>query len=667
MRGGPVGDPERTLGPTSSMRCTFLAFLGALGGCVLDQDLIKSDDTAGVPDSPADSPDSVETAGEDTDTDPTDTGPADTGPVETGPQETADTSPSACPDLAFPAVDVPVVDVCVPAVTPAWELEELWSTDVPGYYYGTPVVGPIRDTNGDGWITAADDLAIVVVGGGANEQNHVRAYDAGTGELIWVTPLMDLWEGSSAVLLDVDLDGTMEIVYFSYYGNRALNGEDGSTQWINYTNFYGENIRGAPSATDIEGDGQPEVIYGPFVVDGGTGAPTLIADSPTFGSGIVTGLAMHTSIAADIDLDGKQELVLGPNVMDDDGWMLWDDAGADGYPAVGQLDADLEPEIVVSRAGEVCLHDNDGTELWCATMERAALGASPPVVADLDGDGVMEIVSGGWGWIGAFAGDGTPLWAYDAEPRGPLADTLFDGIIAYDLDADGAAEIVAATTDGLVILDGGSGAELAAFETGEAWVEGQSPTIADVDGDGDAEVVFGWWDTLNFDLTLYVLGDRDGFARGPRSWGQAAYTESAIDVAGAVPDPIPPSWISDPGFRAGGDGGRQGDIAPVLLDLCLEDCGEDTLVVWYSIANHDSVDRTAPVTVEFLARTDAGWRSVRTETWSDTLLAHTQAEGRRVEIHGLPEGTNQLAVRLLDALDCDAPDDITSSGPLTCN
>lgn len=646
------------------MRCTFLALIPALGGCVLDQDLIKNDDTAGTPDSPADSPDSVETAGEDTERQ--DTGPVDTGPVETG--ETAETSaPSACPDLAFPAVEVPVLDVCVPAVTPAWELEERWSADVPGYFYGTPVVGPIRDTNADGWITAADDLAIVVVGGGANTENHVRAYDAGTGELVWETPLIALWEGSSAVILDVDLDGTMEIVYFSYFGNRALNGEDGSSQWINYTNAYGENFRGSASATDIEGDGHPEVVYGPFVVDASTGAPELTAASPTFGSGIVTGLAMHMSITADIDLDGKQELILGPNVMDDDGEMLWDDAGADGYPAVGQFDGDLAPEIVVSRAGEVCLHDDDGTELWCAGLVHADWGASPPAVADVDGDGEMEILSGGWGWIGAWEADGTKLWAYDAEPEGMLWDTLFDGIIAYDLDADGAAEVVAATTDGLVILDGGSGAELATWETGGSWIEGQTPTIADVDGDGDAEIVFGWWDTVNYDLTLYVLGDRDGFAPGPRSWAQNAYTESAIDVAGAVPDPVPLSWLSDPGFRAGGDGARQGDLAPVLLDLCLEECGEDTIVAWYSIANHDAVDRTTPVTVEFLARTDTGWASLRTETWSDPLPAHTQAEGRRVELTGLPEGTNQIAVRLLDALDCDAPDDVTSSGPLTCN
>jgi len=131
-------------------------------------------------------------------------------------------------------------------------------------------------------------------------------------------------------------------------------------------------------------------------------------------------------------------------------------------------------------------------------------GITTPAVVDLTGDGRSEIVASftcddDWqhAVLRAYGGDGTPLWSVTA-PGDRLNGRT--GIAAADLDGDGRAEIVAVLRptlgsrpiafdhDGTVLWratqEDGTTPLAVSFDNG-------APTIADLDGDGVPEVIFG--------------------------------------------------------------------------------------------------------------------------------------------------------------------------------
>ncbi len=154
----------------------------------------------------------------------------------------------------------------------------------------------------------------------------------------------------------------------------------------------------------------------------------------------------------------------------------------DSSPTLANIDSDDELEILVggidgSCQGKLYAYNHDGSLLW----ERQTSGpiSSTPAAADIDGDGQVEVVVGVGGWPG------------------------------YESCADG----------GLVAVNGANGTQEWFFETAD-WLyhspDGHSdgvfssPTIGDVDRDGDLEIAFGGWDQC-----LYLL---DG-ATGTSLWG----------------------------------------------------------------------------------------------------------------------------------------------------
>lgn len=642
---------------------TFLLVVGLSSACTLEQGLgpKEEDPEAGET---GDSPD-VDTAETGDSGEPAET--AETG--ETGPVETGDTAPpdtGACADQELPEMEAPETSACPRAVTPRWELETVWKVSPPGRFYGTPVAGPVWDENGDGVVNELDPPGIPLIGGGPEKSNYVALLDARDGTVRWTTASMPMWDGGTPLIADVDGDGTVEIVYMNWLGNRALNGEDGSTQWVNFSRSLGEFYRGAPAIVDMDADGSPEILYGALLLDAFSGSVLYGDRRESYGSGYAEGGACPMSIAADLDDDGVQEMVLGPNAVRMDGTMHLSRKGDDGYPAVGEFDGDRYPEIVVTRADEVCLYDDDGTELWCATILGAPWGAAPPVVADLDGDGQVEIVVSGFQWQAAFDAVGNQLWVDDRTTGSPMWDVLFDGVSAYDLDADGTSEVLVSSATGFRILHGASGTTLAEFPTEPAWVEGQIATVIDADGDGEVEILYSHWDAYDVEQTLYLFRDVDGFAAGRRVWNQHAFTESVIHDDLSVPSPAPDVWRDDGAFRAAGLGQRDGDLAVQVRAACSDACVDGELSVWFSLVNHTSAEVTGPLEVEVTVHDARGGRLATTYTWSDPLPPLGATAGHRIDLTGLTFPVYDVTVQLVGARDCDPDNDHASTGEIRC-
>jgi uncharacterized repeat protein (TIGR01451 family) len=122
-----------------------------------------------------------------------------------------------------------------------------------------------------------------------------------------------------------------------------------------------------------------------------------------------------------------------------------------------------------------------------------------PAIADLNGDGQLEIVVATYdGWIRAYKPDQSLLWAFNFAQ----GDILFASEpVIGDIDGDGSLEIVFGTYDpkkehnsvGLWGLEA-NGTPMAGFPlpTGTEGVRA-APTLADLDGDGDLEILAAAW------------------------------------------------------------------------------------------------------------------------------------------------------------------------------
>lgn len=201
----------------------------------------------------------------------------------------------------------------------------------------------------------------------------------------------------------------------------------------------------APAIGDLDGDGRNEVVWTSFdehvhVSDGGTGAEKAGWPYRTYDT-IWSSPALH-----DVDGDGRLEVVVGsdqhlepapigtPNggglyVLRADGQPLagfpkFLDQVVSSSPAVGDVDGDGKPEIVVGTGGfwagaahALYAFECTGATVpgWPVTVQGQVV--TSPALADLTGDGVPEVVAtddssspDGLRRLYAFRGNGTSLF-----------------------------------------------------------------------------------------------------------------------------------------------------------------------------------------------------------------------------------------------------------------
>jgi hypothetical protein len=246
-----------------------------------------------------------------------------------------------------------------------------------------------------------------------------------------------------------------------------------------------------------------------------------------------------------------------------DGSVAWTSAavGNDyGGMALGDVDADGQPDIVTAGSGTICALDGStGMQLWCnSTLYSVmdAYGYNYPAIADMDGDGFPEVTIGSaildgstgvergrgsygigtapyyqsTGTYGTLSvpvdldGDGmlelvTGNAAYNVDGSVKWANGGLDGLVAVaDFDGDGQGEIVKTSaayitgmeTDGSVVWE-------VSYAQG-VYIAMGAPAIDDLDGDGTPEIVFAAQDKL------YAM-----------EWGgQVMWTQSIADTSGAA-------------------------------------------------------------------------------------------------------------------------------------
>jgi hypothetical protein len=244
-----------------------------------------------------------------------------------------------------------------------------------------------------------------------------------------------------------------------------------------------KQVQSTPAVADIDNDGLPEVATVAYrnqsenmliVLNGEDGSENLMIPVSKYNLRWGTGAAV-----GNMDEDAELEIVFMTSdhrlvVIEHDGAQKWAtqmDGNGQGYPALANLDADPEPEVVIGGKW----FDNDGTLLqdkgWLGNNGEWSISA----VADLSGDGEPDIIGGNV----VYHADGSLFWR---NPNVP------DGFVAVaDMNRDGTGDVITISAGNAYVLSGVDGKLLFGPVGIPGGGRGGAPTVADFDGDGRPE------------------------------------------------------------------------------------------------------------------------------------------------------------------------------------
>ncbi len=296
---------------------------------------------------------------------------------------------------------------------------------------------------------------------------------------------------SGVASADLDGDGLQEIVVACADSSircwRPVDEDADGAADLFRRSEVGFLITGGPTVADFDQEWEGlEVAVGGHETEIALIEPWVFQSSSR---GAIVGLA-----AADEDGDGQAE-VMGVlregsvfSFADRRRRFLWyGGERIDFGPVLGDIDLDGAVDIVAATTkGTVVALDAHTGELKegfpVSLMDGLSTG---PVLGDINGDGYLEIVVGGTAQVHALAFNGVSLAGFPA--RLPLRDdvgAITSTPILADVDGDGMADILFGTATGLVYGVNGQGELLPEFPLTALGPISSSLFVADADGDG---------------------------------------------------------------------------------------------------------------------------------------------------------------------------------------
>lgn len=411
----------------------------------------------------------------------------------------------------------------------------------------------IGDLDGDGLVE--------LVAPGRNGRLYVYRGDgqgAGGGSpILWTSDLPG--PAAEPALADLDGDGLAEIIVTGRDGTFAFR-HDGQVLWSNpaVNSFFASQSLawGGPSVGNLDLDPEPEIVVSAigdalYVLDHegnvvfsdslGTDFPTVPVLADLTGDGVLDIVVAEGWTLKVIDVFNGGTVAWSRDLPDP--LALLGANGAFGSPAIADLDGDGRGEVLINWGHVVEALEDDGTLLWRYETGRTDLyRPSPVTVADVTGDGLPNVVTASAISLGLTVQNhllmvldnaGGLVWEQNVADNSASAS----GVAAQDLTGNGAWEILwNGATDGLLVFNGPDGERL--FNepyTGSGTVM-DYPTLGDVDGDGQAEVVVAGFNGL------FVFGHTGRWVDARPVWNQHTYHINNIEGDWSVPFTEENSW-----------------------------------------------------------------------------------------------------------------------------
>ena len=430
-------------------------------------------------------------------------------------------------------------------------------------------VARVVDTNGDDIVDENDVPTVMQMSFGT-----LYARRGDTGQVLWSRD--GLSSGAiSAAIGDVDGDGFAETIVHADTHRLVCVGHDGQIKWTSPEierdpkwDYYIESTFGfvhysyvgAPLIADLDGDGHPEVICGRTVLDGATGAIKWVG---TAGRGRAwdtrnDNLYMQSfpdqemPIAVDLDGDGKLEVVAGNTAYRADGSIYWSRPDLpDGYTAALTLPNEARPKICLVGEGKIYLLNYDGTTKWgpVPVPGGALIGGAPTVRDNINLGSSPYIWVAGDGFLSRLESiNGQVVWTRAVSAAGVPFNTVTNFATAFDFGGtDGAGGLLLAyqSIDSFRILRADGGFQFYQEPNQVFPYFPGGPTIADVDGDGRADLIVPGREGVG----LRVFGD-PSWSLAPAVFNEAAYHVVNVSETGAIPAHEAPQPLTRQFYRA---------------------------------------------------------------------------------------------------------------------
>ncbi len=414
---------------------------------------------------------------------------------------------------------------------------------------GTPFQGvesgsiAFADVDGDG------DQDILITGLNNTNQRKALLYTnngSGNFTLMSGTPFEGVSD-SSIAFADVDGDGDQDVLITGENSSSQriallyTNNGSGSYTLVSGTPFDGV-YRSSIAFADVDGDGDQDVLItgrnnsqliARLYTNDGSGGYTLVSGTPFEG-------VEYSSIAfADVDGDGDQDvLITGFNITWNGIARLYTNNGSGSYTfdsgspfqgvslgsiAFADVDGDGDQDVLItglSSSGRITqLYTNDGSGSYTLVSDTPFEGVyySSIAFADVDGDGDQDVLITGLG-----PGRIARLYTNDGSGSYTLVSgTPFEGVqessIAFaDVDGDGDQDVLITglnSTDqhiARLYTNDGSGGYTLASGTPFEGVQRSSIAFADVDGDGDQDVLITGSNSSFLKIALLYTNDGSG-------------------------------------------------------------------------------------------------------------------------------------------------------------
>ena len=423
-----------------------------------------------------------------------------------------------------------------------WQSEIIVNQD---HNYPNIIVG---DINLDG-ITDVITKKFIISGG---TTNGVLAFNGSNGNKlaeILSVPRTFADEGLFVSMADVDLDGLAEF-FFTRQDTVVCMRQNGSVMWKSDRDV--NSVGYLVNLADFNGDGIPEVYRGNTIYNARNGK-MLVTGNDGAGCNLYQvagdcGVA-HT-IATDLLPSPGLELAAGNTVYQITITNTNGTAGntitattanspvKDGFTSVGDIDNDGQLDIIVVRNRQYA----NGGGVWVWNPRTRAMIAS-----------ATAGITGGVAFVGNVAGDCHPeigvnfedeliMYQYDGTTALRILYNLnttdgsgYTGVTMFDFNQDGFNELVYRDETFLRIMEGNTGKTLASYPirngTGMEY-----PVVADVDGDGQAEIMVSGYTTSASQQRLFCFESGGApWAPARAVWNQPGYHVTNINDDLTIP------------------------------------------------------------------------------------------------------------------------------------